>query len=276
MIEIGSLHLYPVKSCRGMAVAEVELGPRGFLHDREFLVVDEADRFLTQRTAPELATVQVTSTAATFVLSAPGAGELRVSVHPQADGRAVYRRVTIFHDGVVAEDAGDEAATWFSAVLHRRCRLVRCGAGYSREIPLHRVTCPTPLNPRPAISFADAFPILMISEASLADLNQRLAAPIPMDRFRPNLVVRGGGAYQEDGWSKMQSNGATLQGGPPCERCLITTIDQMTGIRTGPEPLKTLAGYRATPGGSGVRFGRYFVQAGGGRLRVGDGLHTHS
>ena len=275
LVEVTGLLIYPIKSCRGISLAELEVGARGFLHDREFLVVDETDAFLTQRTAPYLATVQVALADAGVVLHTRDAGELRVPFSRHAEGSDAprdVRTVTIFNDQVRADDVGNEAAEWFSNVLHRRCRLVQCGADYFREIPLHRISNPATSNPRPQVPFTDAFPILVTSEESLADLNQRCPERIPMDRFRPNLVVTGGGAGDEDRWTTIKVGDVTLHGGPQCERCVITTTDQATGVRTGPEPLRTLGTFRSTRDGKGVAFGRYFVPSGAGRLRLGDTL----
>ncbi len=270
MIEISALFVYPVKSCRGTSLQEVEIGRRGFRHDREFLVVDAGDSFLTQRTAPELATVDVAIDEADLVLRAADAGELRAALATMPGETRPQREVTIFRDRVLADDMGDAAAEWFSAVLHQRCRLVRAGAAAKREVPSsrlpasHRTAAGTP------ISFPDAFPTLLTSEASLADLNTRLPQPIPIGRFRPNIVVRGGAPYEEDTWSSIRAGEVAFGCADVCLRCIIATTDQATGCRDGDEPLRTLATYRRAPDRNGVMFGRYLVHSAPGRLRVGD------
>lgn len=277
MVQITALFIYPVKSCRGISLEEAQLGSRGFLHDREFLIVDETNSFLTQRSAPQLATVQIALTKTGLVLKAPDAGELHVSFSgmEEQSRSSSPRHVTIFSDQVLADDVGDEAAEWCSAVLARRCRLVRIGASYARKVRLeenaqehHHST------QAPEISFTDAFPTLLISEESLADLNTRLPKSLLMDRFRPNIVVRGCAPYDENTWKRVQAGGIVFSCATPCERCVITTIDQETGTRDGVEPLRTLATYRRVPGGSGVIFGQYLIHSGSGKLRVGDALTT--
>ena len=273
MVQITGLFVYPVKSCRGISLDEVEVGPRGFLHDREFLVVDEADAFLTQRTAAEMATVESALRGAELVLHAPHAGDLRVSLARSGSGNT--RNVKIFGDQVLADDVGDEAAEWFSTALSRQCRLVRIGASSQRKVPPEEITPAHRPAEGPDISFTDAFPTLMTSEESLADLNSRLPKPVPMDRFRPNIVVRGGTPYEEDTWCTARSSDIIFGCATPNLRCVITTIDQQTGTRDGSEPLRTLATYRRAPDG-GVMFGQYLVHTGTGKLRVGDPLAVES
>jgi uncharacterized protein YcbX len=275
---VSELFIYPVKSCRGVSLGEAELGRWGFLHDREFLVTDESYNFLTQRNAQELATVEISVEGEWLLLKRANHGELRVPLRAPsvADNARSPVQVTIFRDQVLADDAGGEAAEWFSAVLQRRCRLVRIGPSYSRKVP------PTEIAPAhraalaPDIPFTDAFPILLTAQESLADLNTRLPAPIPMSRFRPNIIVRGAPAYAENDWDHLAIGGINFTGGAACLRCVITTTDQQTGQRDGPEPLRTLATYRRPTNGSGVMFGQYLVHHANGRLRVGDALTIQS
>lgn len=275
-MQITGLFVYPVKSCRGISLGEAQLGPRGFLHDREFLVVDEADAFLTQRNAPALATVQITLEEEGMVLDAPDVESLRVPFHnfDDASGSRGARHVTIFNDHVLANDAGAEVAEWFGAVLHRSCRLVRIGQSYSRKVPLDKIAPAHRSDKAPEISFTDAFPTLLVSEESLADLNTRLAEPITMGRFRPNIVVRGCEPYEENTWLTVGAGDIVFGCATTCLRCVITSIDQTTGVRQGVEPLRTLATYRRSPDGNGVIFGQYLVHSGVGKLRVGDVLRA--
>ena len=268
MVQITGLFVYPVKSCRGIALEEVEIGPRGFLHDREFLLVDETNTFLTQRTVSELATVEIGLDETELIAQALGAGELRVSLARQRPSEAP-REVRIFNDQVLAEDVGDEAARWFGAVLQRPCRLVRTGASYTRRVSPEEVGR---AGAGSEISFTDAFPTLLTSEESLADLNSRLPRPLLMNRFRPNIVVRGSAPYEEDTWKAVGAGGIVFGCAAPNLRCVITTIDQQSGKRDGAEPLRTLATYRRAQDGSDVMFGQYLVHSGTGKLRVGDPL----
>jgi uncharacterized protein YcbX len=274
MIEVTALFVYPVKSCRGIELQQVEIGPRGFLHDREFLVVDENDAFLTQRNTPALATIDLAIGPEGFLFGAPRQLELRLGFDEIA-ARAVSgerRNVAIFRDRALADDMGHAAAEWFSSALQRTCRLVRVGDAFRREVPLARVAEAFRMPGAAPISFTDAFPTLITSEASLADLNTRLAMPIPMARFRPNIVVRGAAAYEEDTWTRVRVSQISFGCSAACLRCVITTTDQQTGARDGVEPLRTLATYRRAADGSGVMFGQYLVHAEPGMLRVGDAL----
>jgi len=253
---------------------EAQLHRRGFLHDREFLVVDETDAFLTQRTAPELATVQIDLKEIGLVLKAPITGELHLSFNTieERSGSRGPRKVTIFDDQALADDVGEEAAQWFSAVLHRPCRLVRIGASYSRTVPLEKIAEAHRSTDEPEISFTDAFPTLLISEESLADLNTRLPESIPMGRFRPNIVVRGCAPYDENTWNVVRAGDIVFGCARTCLRCVISSTDQQTGIRHGAEPLRTLATYRSSPAGNGVIFGEYLIHSGSGKLHVGDDM----
>lgn len=273
MRRIAQICIYPVKSCRGIRVDEAEIGPRGLLHDREFLVVDGDGRFLTQRMTPRLALVEPALSDGVLQLKAPELPEVQVclSGSESSEQKAEIIPVIIWDDHVLANDAGEETAAWFSEFLGMKTRLVCIGPGYSRTIPsqnvpeLHQASILAP-----EVSFADAYPFLVISEASLTDLNSRLPVSLPMDRFRPNLVVSGcRGAYEEDGWTTPRVNGITFRQGGPCVRCIVTTTDQRT-LERSPEPLRTLAKYRRNAEG-GVMFGmNFFCESRSGTIRVGD------
>jgi hypothetical protein len=172
---------------------------------------------------------------------------------------------------VTADDCGDEPAAWLSDHLGLPCRLVRAGAAYARPIPARKLPSTLHLTPHTAyeVSFADGFPFLVISEESLADLNARLDAPVPMNRFRPSLVVAGGEPYAEDTWGRFRIGSVVFHGATRCGRCVVTTTDQLTAAR-GQEPLRTLATYRRDAAGD-VMFGRNLVhETISGRLRVGE------
>ena len=275
MVQVTALFVYPVKSCGGISLAQAEVGPRGFRHDREFLIVDEADAFVTQRTAPELATVAVRLEQENLVLHHAGAGALRLPLETQEGTSRVRtpRRVKIFNDQVYADDVGGDSAEWFSAVLRRPARLVRTGASFSRRVSPEEIAPAHRAAEGPEIPFADAFPTMLASEESLAELNSRLRKPVPMNRFRPNIVVRGAAPYEEDTWKTIRAGNIAFGCAAPNLRCVITTIDQQTGTRDGSEPLRTLATYRRGASG-GVMFGQYLVHSGSGNLRVGDVLVT--
>lgn len=269
MPRVARLFIYPVKSLRGIAVDAAEVDALGFAGDRRFLVVDGDGRFVTQRTVPRMAAVATALDAATLTLSAGGAGA--VSVPRASDPAAPLRRVTVWgSEGLLAEDCGEEPAAWLTARLGQPVRLVRAGARFERPLK------PSRARPGDRVAFADAFPFLAISEASLDRLNDRLAErdeePVPMDRFRPNLVLSGCDAHAEDQWMRFRIGPVVFRQGGPCARCLVTTTDQMTGERKGPEPLRTLATYRrAADDPSDVNFGANLVhETFTGTIRVGD------
>jgi uncharacterized protein YcbX len=174
---------------------------------------------------------------------------------------AVATTVTVWDDTCNATWLGEKASSWFSDFLDCACSLVHMDANTIR--PANPALAP----PESRVSFADGFPFLLISEESLADLNRRLAEPLPMNRFRPNLVVAGGEPYAEDHWTRLQIGGIELRVVKPCGRCLVTTTNQTTGER-GKEPLRTLATYRKV--GQDVMFGQNVVHQGPGHLRIGD------
>ena len=270
---LTAIYCYPVKSCRGVALSEASLDRRGIVHDREMLIVDGNNRQRTQREMPAIALIDTALTDDALVLRAPGAGgELRMPW--RAPGRLV-REVSIWHDTVAADDVGDAAAEWLSDVLGQTCRLVTTGARSRRVRPPERLPAnvhPEVLSRSVEIAFPDGYPLLVISEESLDDLNRRLDLPeaLGMDRFRPNLVVSGcAEPYTEDTWQEFRVGEARFFGGEPCGRCIMTTTDQQTLARS-PEPLRTLAGYRRTPAGE-VTFGQNAIPAeDSGCLRVGD------
>jgi len=210
----------------------------------------------------------------TLTLAAPGAGS--VCVPRAADPGAPRRTVSVWKSaGLTAEDCGDEPAAWLAAFLGVTCRLVRIGAEFHRPVLKFPPSLAQP--PHPTVSFADGYPLLVISEASLADLNDRLAGqgeePVPMDRFRPNLVVTGGPAYAEDTWQRFQIGAIVLHAAGPCGRCTVTTTDQRTATRHA-EPLRTLARYRRDAvDPTNVNFGQNLIpETPRGTLRVGDSV----
>lgn len=268
-MHLTGLFIHPVKSLRACAVASAGVDALGLVGDRRFLVVDEAGRFLTQRALPRMACVATALTGDTLTLSAEGAGGVRIP--RAADSSALRRKVSVWQsEDLPAEDCGDAAALWLGDLLGVKCRLVRIGAEFQRPILRPRAA-----RPGDVLSFADGYPFLLLSEASLVDLNDRLAAqnhaPLPMNRFRPNLVVTGCPAFAEDRWARLRIGGITFRVGGPCSRCVVTTTDQFTGER-GKEPLRLLASYRRdTMDPTDVNFGQNLIhETKTGTLRVGD------
>lgn len=258
LITISALHIYPVKSLGGIHLKEAELTERGLRHDRRFMVVDPQGECFTQRNFPKMATVWTEIADGELRLAAPDAGEVAVEAEPD-DGEEMSVRVWRSTCPAIAPSAA--ADRWLSDFLESPVRLVYM-PDYSQR----------PTNPSFAqslVSFADGYPILVTNEDSLADLNARLSRPVPMNRFRPNVVVRGAGAFAEDGWGEFDVGETRLKMVKPCGRCQVTTTDQTTGGVTGPEPLSALAQFR-DKGELGACFGMNAVVVSGTRVRVGD------
>jgi uncharacterized protein YcbX len=257
-IRLTGLNIHPIKSARGIALTESMVDAFGLRYDRRWMVVDESGRFLSQRSHPRLALVVPSIDNGTLRVEAPGMPALKTPLHPKA---SVATTVTVWADSCPATWVGERAAEWFSDFLGLPCSLVHMADDVVRPAN------PAFAAPGVRVGFADAFPFLLISEESLADLNRRLADPLPMNRFRPNLVVAGGQPYGEDEWKRIEIGDVRLEVVKPCERCMVTTTDQATGER-GKEPLRTLATYRKV--GNDVMFGQNVVHQNTGRLRVGD------
>ncbi len=257
-IRLTGLNIYPIKAARGIPLDKSAVDEFGLRYDRRWMVVDESGGFLSQRSHPRLALIVPSIRDGTLQVDAPGMPTLQTALHPNA---TLATSVTVWDDTCLATWVGDRAAEWFSDFLGSPCSLVYMADQVVRSAD------PAFAPPGVRVSFADGFPFLMISEESLADLNRRLADPLPMNRFRPNLVVGGGEPYAEDGGGRIEIGSIRLQVVKPCARCLVTTTDQATGER-GKEPLRTLATYRKVAGE--VMFGQNVVHEAPGRLRVGD------
>jgi len=265
MVKVSGLFIYPVKSCRGLPLDTAAVDAHGLAGDRRFLVVTPEGQFLTQRQMPRLALVETGLTADRLTLASPNHGEITVPLGANTGSR----RVTIWRDSVDADDCGDEAAEWLTRMLGQPLRLVHMGARF------HRPVKPSKAQPGDVVTFADAYPFLIIGEASLAHLNDRIHGaggdPVPMNRFRPNIVVSGGDAFAEDAWTRFRIAGVTFRNSGPCARCVVTTTDQFTGER-GKEPLRTLATFRRDPADpTDVNFGINLIhETKAGTLHLGD------
>jgi uncharacterized protein YcbX len=262
MVLLAALHLYPVKSCRGIAVAEATVTGAGLEHDREWMVVTPEGRFVTQRECPRLALITPDLSDDALALVAPGADRLVVPLELRAD----VRQVTVWGDRCPAFDQGEPAARWLTELLGRPLRLARFDPSHRR---LSDVTWTGGVEA--PNRFSDGYPLLAISRASLDDLNARLPVPLPMDRFRPNLVLAGLPPYGEDALEDLVAGGVRLRRVKPCTRCAITTTNQASAEVEGDEPLRTLKSYRWDKALRGVTFGQnLIVLAGvGAALRVG-------
>ena len=264
MITVASLNLYPVKGLRGTPVNALSTDTFGTAGDRRFMVVDATTgRFLSQRSHAAMATIDASLDHDILRLSRAGTAPLVVPFANAANWPTLAVSIWSSAD-LPTHDAGPAAAAWLSDALGAPVRLGRIGPTFPRITKRH----PSP------VAFADGYPWLATNEASLADLNARLVArgaePVPMNRFRPNLVLRGAAPFAEDTWPRFRTGQVIFRSAGPCARCAVTTTDQFTGKR-GKEPLRTLATYRRDPiDPSDVNFGQNLVQETPGTIRVGD------
>lgn len=258
-MHLSGLYIYPMKSCAPLAIESARIEPRGLQHDRRWLVVDAEGRFLTGRKLPRLTLVRATPTDGGLSLQAPGMPTLVVPT-PTTDD---FLPVVVWKSDVRARPCAAAADAWLSAFLGQPLRLVHMDAG------VHRAITSEQARSGDEVSFADAFPLLLITQAALDDLNTRLPQPVPMQRFRPNLVVDDAPAHAEDRWSRIRIGGNEFDVGPACVRCVFTTVNPQRGeLDPSGEPLRTLATYRR--GEKGVTFGRNLIPRSTGILRLGD------
>ncbi|QRN93703.1 MOSC domain-containing protein [Archangium violaceum] len=262
MPTLTSLTIYPLKSCAGLPLTRATVEPLGIQHDRRWMAVRSDGSCMTGRELPALVRLRAVPGPTGLQLSAPGMPELLVPL-PPAD--APRLDVTVWKDTCSAARVAAEADRWLSEYLGQPAVLVHVDARMNRPVD------PTYATPDDRVGFADAYPLLLISQASLDDLNQRLASPVPMARFRPNLVVAGCGAFAEDGWKRLRIGTVELDVVKPCDRCVFTTVDPETA-RADPqqEPLRTLATYRRMGPKNKVMFGQNVIVRRPGTISVGD------
>lgn len=259
MPTLSAIHVYPVKSCAPLSPVEAMVEARGFVGDRRWMIVDANGKFLTARAHPRLTLIHAVPCAdGGLDLAAPGLRPLRL-VPPQAGPRTA---ATIWRDRVDVLPAPD-ADAWISAFLQLPARFVFMDAQCARAVD------PAYAQAGDEVSFADGFPFLLITQAALEALNDKLQSPLPMQRFRPSMVVAGTAPHAEDGWKRIRVGTVEFEVVKPCIRCVLTTVDFERGqFDPSGEPLRTLIGYRRTP--AGVAFGQNLIARGSGVLRVGD------
>jgi hypothetical protein len=260
---LASLHIYPLKGGRAVNLDQAPVEPWGLAGDRRWLLVDAGCQFISQRRHPALARVVITpGPGADITVSSDGYPTLLVKA---PDESAEQLKVTVWRSTVLAAAAGDEADAWFSAFLGEPARLVYL------DDPTRRAVDPEYGRDGDTVSFADGYPLLLTSTGSLGQLNQWLAAngdpPIPMNRFRANVVVTGYPPWAEDHWQRIRIGTVEFRVAKPCGRCVVTTTDQSTGER-GSQPLKMLAARRRF--GQNLVFGQNLIPDSPGHIRVGD------
>ena len=257
MLTLAEIRIHPVKSLGGFTVQEAQLTDRGLEHDRRWMLVDEEGNFMTQREVGTMASLHTSAHSEGFRVT-----DIRTGATldlPWSLSAGTERMCSVWSDRVrtlVGEPAG---SAWFSAQLGRSVQLVYMPDATKRRTDGRYAKGLT--------SLSDGFPFLLVSQASLDELNTRLPSPIGMERFRPNFVVAGGTAFQEDAWTDIRIGDACFQLVKPCARCVVITTDQRSGLRDK-EPLRTLATYRSK--GNKVLFGMNTMGDASGSVRVGD------
>lgn len=261
-MHVSNLWVYPVKGAAGMGVSEWRLDSFGLMHDRRWMVVDGEGGFVSQRGDAALGQVGTSIDADSLVLRSTTAGECRLPLTPVDGARACVR---VWADEVDAVDCGEEAASFVTRHLGRAARVVHMPDSTVR--PVRSLSG----GAGGRVSFVDAFPLLIIGEGSLDELNRRLEEPVEMLRFRPNIVVSGAAPHEEDAWRSIRVGDVECTVVRPCARCVVPTIDPATGI-AGREPSRTLASYRKWD--RKVWFGQNAVHGSPGTLRVGAAVHV--
>jgi hypothetical protein len=263
MLKISQLYIYPIKSLGGIALNRATVTDRGFKYDRRWMLVDQNNLFISQREIPQMALMRLKIADDGILVDYPVKNAcLTIPFQPQTHELA---DVTIWDDTCTGQFVSDEADKWFSSMLDLKCRLVYMPDETERIADQHYAHHNT------IVSFADGYPFLLIGQASLDDLNNRLTEPLPMDRFRPNIVFAGGEPFQEDAMHTFTIGNIVFRGVKLCARCIITTIDQANGAKSK-EPLKTLAQYRFKD--NKILFGQNLVHESLGEISVGDRLEV--
>jgi hypothetical protein len=246
-MQISALYHFPIKSLQGHSSQSLTLDQFGAVNDRRWMLVDGDNQFVTQRKLRQMARLRATATESGVTIENDRGDSIAIA---QPDQSAELRQVRVWKDSCIARDAGDAAAQWLSEQLQTPVRLVAMGSEYRRPLAPPRDHC--------QVSFADGAPLLLIGQASLDDLNARLAEPVSMLRFRPNLVISGAEPFAEDNWQRIRIHAASgtveLDCTHPCARCAIPGLDPFTG-KAGKEPLRTLAQYRRGADGQ-IYFGQ--------------------
>lgn len=259
MLTISELYIYPIKALGGMSVSSATVSERGLKYDRRWMLIDKRNQFMTQRDFPALALLQVTILAEGLQVTHKHSNESIIVPFKPTGNESVM--VTVWDDMCLASLVSDAADEWFSKILSFPCRLVYMPDNVKRKVDSnyaanHEIT-----------AFSDGYPMLIIGQFSLDDLNPRLTDPVAIERFRPNIVFTGGIPFEEDLLEHFTINGIDLFGVKLCARCTVTTINQQTAEK-GKEPLKTLATYRSR--NNNIYFGQNLLHNGTGEIKTGD------
>lgn len=255
VVTISELYIYPLKSAASISVTKVSIDAFGFENDRRWMLVDDKGVFLSQRQLPSMCLIKAVVEDKGLKLSVPDESSLFV---PVTDDK--IQMAEVWGDTCQTYDCGEKAADYLSDFLQVKCRLVYFPENEKRQVDLNYA------KPGDLTGFSDGFPLLIISQASLDDLNSKLDGAVSMTRFRPNVVISGVEAFAEDSWNNIQVGGINFRVVKPCSRCSIPSVDPLTGLRSV-EPVKTLREYRMRD--SKVYFGQNVIADTTGVLEVG-------
>lgn len=265
MLQLSEIYIYPVKSLGGIRLETAKITTRGLENDRRFMLVDENGRFLSQREHPQLAIFK-TEIEGNFlkITNKKDGSTLKISLQYSLNHKVTQSlKVQIWDDETLAVEISSEATNWFTEALGIPARLV-----YMPEESQRKTDAQYSLTGEEITSFSDGYPILIIGQSSLDDLNNRLENTVNINRFRPNFVFTNGEPFEEDAWHEFTVGSVRFFGVKPCARCIMTTIDQETGEKNGKEPLLTLNKYRKV--GNKILFGQNVLISQLGTVSVGD------
>lgn len=263
MLKLIDIYVYPIKSLGGIRLSEAVAQKRGLQYDRRWMLVDDKGVFMSQRKYSKMALLKTSFIDEELQVTAPDSSTITIFLNNSSDQIV---SVKVWDSDCKGYEVGDRYNDWFSNQLDASCRLIYMG-DQERQVDS------TSIRKNEIVSYADGYPYLIVGQASLDDLNNRLEKGVPMNRFRPNLVFSGGRQYEEDNWNDFQIGSVKFDGVKPCSRCIMTTIDQRTGTK-GKEPLKSLSLYRKK--GNKIFFGLNACVKEGGVIRVGDSLTSIS
>ena len=258
---LQSLHIYPLKSATGIALSNSWVDDYGLNFDRRFVITDANGQFITARTKPRLCLIKVHLSEYGLVLNAPDMPALHINYQKLSP---TYKTITVWEDNIQAQYGNEDYDLWISQYLNTPCQLLYFGERSQRLVN----------NSHKQVAFADGYPLLLISQASLDDLNDKMALPlnekITMSQFRPNIVVDNCDAFDEDTWLHIRIGEVAFEVAKPCSRCIFTTINpQNAEINQQQEPLSTLKNYRQVANGD-VMFGQNLIALNQGSIRQGD------
>jgi len=259
-IILSEINIYPVKSLGGISLTSAQIEKRGLKYDRRFMLVDINGNFLTQRKHNQMVFLKLKFDDNDFTIFHTKNLVEEIHIPFELDDSKKFK-VVIWDDECEAVCADEEVNNWFTTTMGFPCKLV-----YMPE-STNRIVEPDYGVKNKSVSFADAYPFMLVGKSSIDDLNSRIQIPLPINRFRANFVFKGGSAYEEDGWNEFFIGEVKFKRIKPCARCVITTTDQMTGERSN-EPLAVLSTYRKV--GNKVMFGQNLISLSAGTVKVGD------